>query len=122
MATGAYLTDIIEQLNKLDFRLQGSDTNIFQFGYILRGFIEKIHDWNRRVNQGNFATFENLSEFECGLSSLIKQEITKYLHSLDNKFEKYFPDLAEGSDVFPRNSFSVTIDIATIPDEVQDEL
>ena len=65
--------------------------------------------------------FENLSKFESGLISLIKQEIIEHLQSLENEFEKYFPDL-EGSDVFPRNPFSVMIDIATIPEEVQDEL
>ena len=66
--------------------------------------------------------FENLSGFESGLSSLIKQEIIEQLQSLENEFEKYFPDLAEGSDVFPQNPFSVMINIATIPEEVQDEL
>ena len=66
--------------------------------------------------------FENLSKFESGLSSLIKQEITEHLQSLENEFEKYFPDPEEGSDVFLRNPFSVIIDIATIPEEVQDEL
>ena len=44
------------------------------------------------------------------------------MQSLENEFEKYSPDLAEGSHVFPQNSFSVMIDIATIPEEVQDEL
>ena len=88
----------------------------------MRGFIEKIHSWNRRVNQENFAMFENLSKFKSGLSSLIKQEITEHLQSLENEFEKYFPDLEEGFDVFPRNPFSVMIDIATILEEVQDEL
>ena len=87
----------------------------------MRGFIEKIHNWNHRVNQENFAMFKNQSHFESGLSSLIKQEIAEHLQSLENEFEKYFPDL-EGSDVFPRNPFSVMIDIATIPEEVQDEL
>ena len=118
----AYLADITEQLNKFNLRLQGPDTNILQFGNILRGFIEKIHNWNRRVNQENFAMFETLSKFESGLSSLIKQEITEHLQSLKNEFEKYFPNLEEGSDVFPRNPFSAMIDIATIPEEVQDEL
>ena len=66
----------------------------------MRGFIEKIHNWNRRVNQENFAMFENLSNFEYGLSSLTKQKITEHLQSLENNFEKYFPDLEEGSDVF----------------------
>ena len=114
----AYLADITEQINKFNLRLQGPDTNTLQFGDILRGFIEKIDNWKRRVNQENFAMFENLSNFESGLSSLIKQEITEHLQSLENEFEKYFPDLEEGSDVFPRNPFSVMIDIATIPEEV----
>ena len=39
----AYLADITEQLNEFNLRLQGPDTNILQFGDILRGFIEKIH-------------------------------------------------------------------------------
>ena len=88
----------------------------------MRGFIEKTHNWSRRVNQENFAMFENLSKFESNLSSLIKQEITEHLQLLENEFEKYFSDLEEGSDVFPRNPFSVMIDIVTIPEEVQDEL
>ena len=74
----AYLANITEQLNRFNLRLQGRDTNILQFGDILRGFTEKIHNWNRRVNQENYAMFENLSKFEPGLSSLIKQEITKH--------------------------------------------
>ena len=78
----AYLADITEQLNKFNLRLQGLDTNILQFGDILRGFIEKIHNWNRRVNQENFAMFESLTKFESGLTSLIKQEITEHLQSL----------------------------------------
>ena len=47
----AYLADIIEQLNRFNLRLRGPDTNISQFADILSGFIEKIHNWNRRVNQ-----------------------------------------------------------------------
>ena len=66
--------------------------------------------------------FENLSKFESGLSSLIKHEITEHLQLLENEFEKYFPDLEEESDVFPRNPFSVMTDIATIPEEVQHDL
>ena len=50
------------------------------------------------------------------------QCLKTYLLSLENEFEKYFPDLEEGSDVFLRNPFSVMIVIATIPEEFQDEL
>ena len=35
---------------------------------------------------------------------------------------KCFPDLEEVSEIFPRNPFSPTIDITTIPKKVQDEL
>ena len=68
--------EITEQLNKFNLRLQGPYTNILQFGDIFFGFIEKVHNWNRRVNQENFAMFDHLSERRSGLSSLIKQEIT----------------------------------------------
>ena len=112
------LADITEQLNKFNLRLQGPDTNILQFGDILRGFIKKIGNWNHRFNQ----VLKTLSGLESGLSLQTKQEITKYLRLLENKFEKYFYDLAEGSDDFSQNLYSVMIDIATIPEEVQDEL
>ena len=119
----AYLADITEQLNKCNLRLQGPDTNILQFRDILNGFVEKIQNWNRRVKQGNFAMFEKLSGFEsAGLSAQIKQEIREHLLTLENEFKKYFPDLAEGFEVFPRNPFSPLIDITAIPEELQDEL
>ena len=67
--------------------------------------------------------FEKLSEFEfASLSAQIKQEISKHVQSLENDFRKYFPNLAEGSEVFSRNPFSPMLDITTIPEEVQDEL
>ena len=46
-----FLADITEQLNKFNLRLQGPDTDILQFGDILRGFIKKIGNWNHRFNQ-----------------------------------------------------------------------
>ena len=49
-------------------RLQGPDANILQFEDILLGLMKKIHSWNRRVNQENFAMFENLYGFESGFS------------------------------------------------------
>ena len=46
----AYFGDITEQFNKFNLKLQGQDTNIIQFRDILRGFVEKIHNWNCTVN------------------------------------------------------------------------
>ena len=34
-----------------------------------------------------------------------------------NSIQKYFPDLKEVSEVFPRNPFSPRIDITIIPEE-----
>ena len=56
----AYLAGIIVQFNKFIMRLQGPDTNIIQFRDIFRGFLEKIHNWNCKVNHGNFAIFEEV--------------------------------------------------------------
>ena len=89
----------------------------------MSGLVEKIQIWNRKVNQGNFATFERLSEFEAdSLGAQMKQEINEHLRSLEKEFQRYFPDLDEGFVTFPRNSFSPALDIAAVPDEVQDEL
>ena len=82
-------------------RLQGPDTNIIQFKDILRGFAEKILNWNCEVNQGNFAMFKKLSGFEsASLIAEMKQEIGEHLQSLENEFKKYFPNLEEMSKVF----------------------
>ena len=67
--------------------------------------------------------FEKLSKFEAdSLSAQIKQEISEHLRSLEKEFQRYFPDLDQGFATFPRNSFSPVMDIATVPEEVQDEL
>ena len=93
----AYFVDIFEQLNKFNLRLQGPDTIIIQFKDVLSGLVEKIQNWNRKVNQGNFAMLEKLSEFEADSNSKqIKQEISEHLRLLEKQFQRYFPDLDEG--------------------------
>ena len=42
----AYLADIFEQLNKINLRLQGPNTNILQFKDVLCGLVEKTQNWN----------------------------------------------------------------------------
>ena len=92
----AYLVDIFKQLNKINLRLQGPNTNILQFKDVLCGLVEKIQNWNQKVNQGNFAIFENLSRFEpSGISAQTQLDISEHLQLLKREFRKYFPDLAE---------------------------
>ena len=104
-------------------RLQGPDTNIIQFRDILRGFVEKIHNWNCEVNQENFITFKNYLDLNllC-LNAQIKQEITEHLQSLENEFKKFFLDLEKVSKVFLRNPFSPMRDITIISEKAQDDL
>ena len=72
--------------------------------------LEKIQNWNRKVNRGNFAIFKKLFEFEAdGLGAQVKQEISEHLRSLEKEFQRYFPDLDEGFVTFPRNPFSPSI-------------
>ena len=67
--------------------------------------------------------FENLSRFEpSGISAQTQLDISEHLQSLEKEFRKYFPDLAEGVETFPRNPFLSKLNIETVPDEVQDEL
>ena len=67
--------------------------------------------------------FEKLFEFEAdSLRAQIKQEISEHLRLLEKEFHRYFPDLDDGFVTVPRNLFSPAIDIATVPEEVQDEL
>ena len=66
--------------------------------------------------------FEKLSKFEAdSLRAQIKQEISEHLRSLEKEFQRYFPDFDERFVTFPRNSF-YAMDIATVPEKVQNEL
>ena len=63
--------------------------------------------------------FENLSRFEpFGISAQTQLDISEHLQSLEREFWKYFPDLAEGVETFPRNPFLSKLNIETVPDEV----
>ncbi|XP_042228307.1 zinc finger BED domain-containing protein 5-like [Homarus americanus] len=56
-----YLADIFEQLNWLNLKLQGKERNVFHHMDCIRPFIDKLQNWQRKVNAGNVAMFENLS-------------------------------------------------------------
>ena len=60
----AYLTDIFDQLNKINLKIQGRETHVFFFQYSLRAFLSKLPIWCRKTNLGNMAMFEKL----CGVT------------------------------------------------------
>ncbi|KAG7159113.1 Zinc finger BED domain-containing protein 5-like 16 [Homarus americanus] len=43
------------------------------------------------------------------------------LQSLEKKFQRYFPELTGEEEALVRHPFSATLDVSSIPDEVQDE-
>ena len=55
------------------------------------------------------------------LTLQMKPDINENMESL-KEIQRYFPYLVEGNESFPRNSFSLMINIATVPEDVQDKL
>lgn len=121
----AYLTDILDQLNKINLKLQGKDAHIIHYQDILSAFISKLRNWRRKVNLGNITMFENLSSqvetFNGEVGDNLREEISNHLQSLENEFQHYFPELTEDEAALVRNPFSPHLNIDSIPDEVQDE-
>lgn len=123
----AYLTDIFEQLNNLNLKLQDKERNVFHLMDCLRGFLAKLQNWQRKVGAGNVAMFENLlavldeNEEDSLLDPLLKTEITQHLRSLESELNMYFPEFEEEEGKLVRNPFSGILYITTIPSEVQEE-
>ncbi len=122
-----YLTDIFEQVHRLNLKLQGKERNIFHLMDCVRGFLAKLQNWQRKVGAGDVAIFENLSaalnenEKDSLLDPLLKIEITKHLRFLESELNMYFPEFGEEEGKLVRNSVSRILDITIIPSEVQDE-
>jgi len=94
----AYLSDIFGHLNKLNLKLQGPELNFITFKDSLCGFIAKLQNWRRKVNLGNIAMFENLSDLHnsgIGPTEQLKSEISEHLHAPEKELNRYFPDVVE---------------------------
>ena len=108
-------------------KLKGKEKNVFHLMDSLRGFLAKLQNWQRKGDAGNVAMFENLSivldeNKEDSLPDpLLQTEIPQHLRSFEYEFNMYFPEFEEEEGKLVRNPFSDTLDIATIPSDVQDE-
>ncbi|XP_042237000.1 zinc finger BED domain-containing protein 5-like [Homarus americanus] len=103
---------------KLFLEVQGKDDLLSHFN--------ELQNWQRKVNAGNAAMFENLSTVldkneDHLLDPSLKTEITQHLKSLESELKKYFPEFEEEDGKLVRNPFSGTLDIAALPNDVQDE-
>ena len=56
----AYLSDIFEQLNKVNLKLHGRGRTHVDFIDTLSTFVEKLDNWKRKAQAGNLAMYENV--------------------------------------------------------------
>jgi zinc finger BED domain-containing protein 5/7/8/9 len=121
----AYLSDIFGQLNTLNLKLQGKEMHLIQYRDKLQAFVSKLENWRRKANLGNFAMFEHLCTMaeasERGVVENLAEEINGHLQSLEKEIQRYFPELSEQEASVVRNPFHAALDVANIPEEVQDE-
>ena len=57
----AYVVDIFHSLNTLNLKMQ-EKKNIIQNMDSISAFVEKLENWRRKAQSGNFAMFNNLSD------------------------------------------------------------
>ena len=57
----SYLVDIFDQRIRLNLKLHEKGTTIIDFINALNAFVQKLENWTRKAEKGNFATFVALS-------------------------------------------------------------
>ena len=72
----AYIADIFEQLNKLNPQMQVRTPNIMKFVDVLKAFLSKFGNWERKVNEKMWQCFGKCHPF---LMLVVK---TRSFHSL----------------------------------------
>ena len=115
----AYLADIFEKLNIINLKLHGKNTNIIQLRDNLKAFVEKLQNWRQKVVDGNIAMFDRLSSYK--IDKQLKALIIEHLQSMEYEFQHYFPELKEEEAILARNSFSTSLNVSDIPDEMQEQ-
>ena len=119
----AYLHDIFEQLDKINLRMQGNDTNIIIFADALRAFKSKLANWKIKVEMHNYSMFEKLDilldERPEGMLDHIKNGILEHLSALESELERYFPQTTDEDLDFVRNPFKYPVE--KLADDCQDE-
>ena len=116
----SYLVDIFDQLSLLNLKLQGKGTTIIDFIDTLNAFVQKLENWTRKAEKGNFAAFEILSTVSSNdMDDALSSEILVYLTSLQKEFSRYFPEISESDLKLVRKPFGVPVEVC---DDLQDEL
>lgn len=90
----AYLSDIFQQLNKLNLALQNNSITIFNVWDKIESINKKIEFWRLCIENNQPEVFETLHNFltenKLALSQELGEKIREHLKGLKLAFEKYF--------------------------------
>src|SRR5215469_84174 len=118
----AYLSDIFDELNKLNASMQGRDHTVIDLSEKISTFKGKLKLWKKKIEENKVASFPNLNllledkNVEFKKLQELKDIIIDHLQKLDSAFDRYIPeDMTKYSWV--RNPFD--IDVEDLPDHFQ---
>ncbi|XP_076805596.1 protein FAM200A-like [Clavelina lepadiformis] len=86
-----YLSDVLENLNKLNLFLQGENTNVFTLKSKIEAFIKKLNIWKQKVENDSFEMFSSTEDFLANNdaeSNVIKPLVIDHLSNLLKQFQK----------------------------------
>ena len=117
----SYLVDIFSQLNRSNLKMQRKNTTtVLDFMNAPNAFTQKLDNCQRKVEKGNFATFEALSFVVDGnLDPHLSYEILAHLANLKKEFLRYFPEISNVDWDLVRKPFSNQVE--KVQDDLQDE-
>ena len=105
--------------------MQGRETNVVKFVDTLKAFMNTLENRKRNINQKNAAMYEKLSSIldvcsdDKELAQFTNISILLHLTALENKFDRYFPDLSDDDWNLVRNPFKLSAE--QVPDHCLDE-
>ena len=85
----------------------------------ISAFVKKLANWRRKVQNGNFAMFNNLSDIS-EINDELKTNVVHHLKELESKFKHYFPEVSGDDLSLARNPFWLSPE--NVEDELQDQL
>ena len=98
--------------------MQGKEKNIILFVDLINAFIEKLSNWRRKVQKGNFSIFSNLADIS-NLDDELKTNVAQHLEKLECEFKTYFPEISRDDLSLAKNPFRLSSE--KVEDELQDQ-
>ena len=85
----------------------------------ISAFVEKLANWRRKTQNGNFAMFNKLSDIS-EINNELKTNVVQHLKELESEFKHYFPEVSGDDLSLARNPFRLSSE--NVEDELQDQL